>query len=200
MSKTRKPQLPKEPPRPDGGESQHERVQRLLTEGARLLAARRPGEALPLLTEAWQLAPDNVAVAINLGGAYVLQGRHRLAVPILEAAAKLEPDNPMVWTNLAAALLGKLPLSTAREQDRAIEAYERALALDPRAPNVHYNLGLIYKDQGAWERARLCFQQALEVDPNDRDARRWLDWLARIEADLQGSSSSPDSTTAAKDG
>lgn len=179
MSKPRKPQLPKEPPRSGEAGSRGEHVQQLLAEGARLLAAKRPGEAIPLLSEAWELAPDNVAVAINLGGAYILQGKHRLAVPVLEAAARLEPDNPMVWTNLGAALLGKLPLSTAQEQDRAIEAYERALALDPRAPNVHYNLGLIYLERKDTLRAAAHFYGALETDANDRDAQYWLDRIHR---------------------
>lgn len=185
---------------PAGAEERRRRGQELLAAGARLLSQRRPGEALAVLLEAAKLLPDDVDVAINLGCAYILQHRYRQAVPILERATELAPENPMVWVNLAAAYLGRLETSGPQHQRRAIAAYERALALDPKTPNVHYNLGLIYKDQGAWERARLCFQQALEVDPNDRDARRWLDWLARIEADLQGPSSSPDSTTAAKDG
>jgi tetratricopeptide (TPR) repeat protein len=166
-------------------------VRDLLTEGTRLLAARRPGEALTLLAEAWELAPDNVAAAINLGGAYILQGKHAQAVPVLEAAVRLEPDNPMVWVNLAAAYLGKLPFATAERQERAIQAFERALALDPAAPNVHYNLGLIYLERSVGdqlepvsdragqdaERAAFHFTAALETDPNDRDARHYLDTI-----------------------
>ncbi|MCX6028541.1 MAG: tetratricopeptide repeat protein [Chloroflexi bacterium] len=186
MSKHRKPQLPKMPSLQPTTERNEppvaERVQALLAGGTRLLAAKRPGEALPLLTEAWELAPDNAAAAINLGGAYILQGKHAQAVPVLEAAVRLEPDNPMVWINLAAAYLGKLPFATAERQERSIQAFERALALDPVAPNVHYNLGLIYLersvgdrlDQDA-ERAAAHFTAALETNPNDRDAQHYLD-------------------------
>lgn len=180
MSKRRKPQLPKtlppaarppDPPEPTPAE----RVRRLVGEGARLLAARRPGEAIPLFEEALGLDPENVAAAINLGGAFILQGKHDRAVPPLETASRLEPNNAMVWSNLAAAYLGKLPLSTQPRQDRAIVAYERALALDPDAPNVHYNLGLIYLERNEVARAAAHFQRALETDPNDRDAQHWLD-------------------------
>jgi predicted Zn-dependent protease len=152
-----------------------ERVRRLVGEGARLLAAKRPAEAIVMLAEAWDLDPQNVAVAINLGGAYILQGKHDRAIPVLEAASLLEPDNAMVWSNLAAAYLGKLHLATSERQQRAVEAYQRALALDTHAPHIHYNLGLIYLERDEPLRAASHFGGALETDPNDRDARYWLD-------------------------
>jgi tetratricopeptide (TPR) repeat protein len=99
----------------------------------------------------------------------------------LEAATRLEPDNPMVWVNLAAAYLGKLPFATAERQERAIQAFERALMLDPAAPNVHYNLGLIYLERKDDVRAAFHFASALETDPNDRDAQYYLDDLRRRE-------------------
>ncbi len=185
MSKHRKPQLPKTlRPRPAPERDQPpvaERVQALLAEGARLLTARRPAEALPPLVEAWELDPDNAPVATNLGVAYILQDQHARAVPVLEAAARLEPDNPMAWLNLAAAYLGKLPFATAERQERAIQAFERALMLDPSAPNVHYNLGLIYLERQDHVRAARHFASALETDPNDRDAQYYLDDLRRRE-------------------
>jgi Flp pilus assembly protein TadD len=151
-----------------------ETVSRLVTEGARLLANRRPAEALARLTQALELDPDNVAANIDLGGAYILQGKHDRAVPVLEKAAELDPNNAMVWSNLAAAYLGKLPFATQERQDRAIQAYEHALELDPSAPHVHYNLGLIYLERKDALRATAHFSGALQTDPNDRDARYWL--------------------------
>jgi Flp pilus assembly protein TadD len=176
MGKRRAPQLPKH------SETDPARVRRLVGEGARLLAAKRPAEAIVKLAEAWDLDAQNVAVAINLGGAYILQGKHERAIPVLETASLLEPDNAMVWSNLAAAYLGKLPLATPERLQRAIDAYERALALDARAPHVHYNLGLTYLERGEPLRASSCFHGALETDPSDRDARYWLD---KIESGAQ---------------
>lgn len=179
MSKQRTAQLPKAPRHP--AEDSAQRVQRLVTEGAQLLKARRPGEAAALLQEAHRLDPRNVAVALNLGGAYILQNKHAQAVPILERATEIEPDNPMVWINLAAAHLGKLLFATAEQQARAITAFERALALDPRAPSVHYNLGLIYLERNELPRAATHFERALETDPDDRDALSWLTKIRRAE-------------------
>ena len=191
MSKKRNAQLPKtatdagRTPRSaadsvqGGPDDRAARVQRLVGEGARLLAAKRPGEAAEILSEAWQLDPQNVAAAINLGGAYILQGRHERAIPTLEAATRLEPDNPMIWVNLAAAYLGKLPFATQERQDQAIAAFECAVALNPRTPQVHYNLGLIYLERDDPGRAADCFRDALDTDPTDSDAQHWLDQISR---------------------
>ena len=200
MSKQRKPQLPKPPtPSTSGGDPEieqkrtAEQVRRLVADGARLLAAKRPGEAVPKLEEALSLDPENVSAAINLGGAFILQGKHDRAVPALETASRLEPDNAMVWSNLAAAYLGKLPFSDRARQDRAIVAYERALMADARTPNVHYNLGLIYLERDDTLRAAAHFLSAVETDPDDRDAQLWLDRIRRGDGGPADSPSTGDS-------
>jgi protein O-GlcNAc transferase len=164
---------------PDG--EANSRSRKLTGDAAQLLAQNRPGEAVPLLLKARELDPNNAAAAINLGGAYILQGKHPQAVPVLEEATRLEPDNAMVWTNLAAAYLGKLPFATTEMQDKAIDAFGAALRLDPRAPHVNYNLGLIYLERQDIEQAALHFYAALETDPNDRDAELWLARIRRGE-------------------
>jgi tetratricopeptide (TPR) repeat protein len=153
----------------------------LLSQGARLLAQNRPGEAAARLERAAVLLPDDPDVAINLGGAYILQGRYNKAVTVLELASQATPDNAMVWTNLAAAYLGNLNLSGPQQQSKAIAAYERALQADPMAPNVHYNLALIYNDREDRLQAKAYFLLALRANPGDADARQWLARLAGLE-------------------
>jgi Tfp pilus assembly protein PilF len=80
----------------------------------------------------------------------------------------------MIWINLAAAYLGNPVLATAEQQSQAIAAFENALQINPAAPNVHYNLGLIFVDRGERELAVAAFRRAVEVNPFDRDARQWL--------------------------
>lgn len=153
--------------------------QRALNEGAWLLRQNQPDEALERLLPLYEIAPANAEVAINVGGAYILAHKWNKAVRVLSRAAELHPDNVMIWTNLGAAHLGRLELSGPQQQERAIRAYERALAIDPKAPNVHYILGLIYKDRMDQNRAVAFFQQALAVNPADRDAQYWIDQLER---------------------
>jgi len=148
-----------------------------IQESARLLSQNRPGEAMEKLRDLYAQAPTDPDVAINLGGAYILQRKWDRAVDVLRKAAEVNADNAMLWTNLGAAYLGRLEVSGPLHQERAIEAYERALQVDPQAPNVHYHLGLVYKERGELNRAAAFFQRALEVFPADKDALYWLEQL-----------------------
>lgn len=157
-------------------------LQSAINAGARLLYQNRPGEAAALLEPLYQQAPTHPDLAINLGGAYILQRKWDRAVRVLQKAAEANPDNVMLWINLGAAQLGNIQTAGPKQQERAIRAYEQALAIDPKAPNVHYHLGLIYKDRGELEQAVAAFQHALDVLPTDKDARYWLDQLAQQAA------------------
>ena len=95
---------------------------------------------------------------INLGGAYVMAGRHEKAVLLLEAARDAEPQNVMIWINLGAAYLGNPILASPEQQMQAIHAFEAALDLNPAAPNVNYNLGLIYVDREERDLAVAAFR------------------------------------------
>ncbi|MBP7962377.1 MAG: tetratricopeptide repeat protein [Caldilineaceae bacterium] len=151
-----------------------------LNESAHLLQANQPVQAVALLHPWHVRQPTHPDLAINLGGAYILQRKWDMAIDALEAAAQAHLDNPMLWTNLAAAYLGALETASPKRQGQAIAAYEQALAADPQAPNVHYHLGLIYVEQRAWVKAQSYFQAALAVQPQDRDAQRWLDRIAAM--------------------
>jgi tetratricopeptide (TPR) repeat protein len=153
------------------------RARELVNQGAQLLQQGKAQEAISYLERAYELDAESVPALINLGGAYIMAGRHREAAPLLEAARDAEPDNPMIWTNLGAAYLGNPTLATSEQQMSAIAAFEKALELNPAAPNVHYNLGLIFVDREEPDLAIAAFRQALQVNPQDRDARLWLSKL-----------------------
>jgi protein O-GlcNAc transferase len=164
-------------------EEARQRARELLNRGAQLLEEGRARDAIPHLEHAHRLDPSSVPVQINLGGAYVMAGRHREAIPVLETARDAEPHNAMIWINLGAAYLGNPVLADADQQMRAIRAFERALELDPAAPSVHYNLGLIFVDREDTDLAIAAFRKAIEVNPFDRDARSWL---RKLEGTEQG--------------
>lgn len=153
------------------------RARELVNRGAQLLQQGKAQEAIPYLERAYELDAESVPMLINLGGAYIMAGRHREAIPLLEAARDAEPENAMIWTNLGAAYLGNPLLATSVQQMNAIIAFEKALELNPSAPSVHYNLGLIFVDRKEPDLAVAAFRQALQVNPQDRDARLWLSKL-----------------------
>lgn len=154
---------------------------RLLGRGSQLLEQGRVQEAIPLLERAHNLDATSVPALINLGGAYIMAGRHRQAIPLLESARAAEPENVMIWINLGAAYLGNPVLATPDQQMKAIVAFQTALELNPAAPSVHYNLGLIFVDRLETDLAAAAFRQAVETNPFDREAQLWLKRLDATE-------------------
>ena len=148
-----------------------------LRQGTRLLQLRKVEEAIRLLEKAHALDGTHVNAALNLGGGYILAGRHRKAVPVLEGILPAAKDNTAVWINLGAAYLGNPILAKDEQQLKAIDAFERALEIDPAAYSVHYNIGLIYRDRNEREKAIEMFKRALDVNPHDRDALSQLNKL-----------------------
>lgn len=147
-------------------------------EGLRLLNRGEAAAAAARLMPLHAQAPEDVEVALNLGGAYILLGRYEEASVILEQAAERDPENANLWVNVAAARLGPLEQSSDPQKDAAIQAYHRALAADPETPNVHYMLGLVHRSRQDNLRAAAHFTRALEQNPEDRDARRMLSAIA----------------------
>jgi tetratricopeptide (TPR) repeat protein len=157
-----------------------ERGTRALKDGDTSVAAR-------LLERAVALDSDHIDASLNLGAAYILEKRFSDAAAVLEPLVDLEPDNPMIWINLGAAYLGNPILATDANQRRAIGAFERAIALDPAAPNVAYNLGLVHRDRGEYLVAIDWFRHALVSNPRDRDAQRQIE---RLQQKIAGSQTS----------
>jgi tetratricopeptide (TPR) repeat protein len=176
----------------DDHDEKHHSFLQALNDSAQLLSQNRPAEAVDKLLPLYEEAPEHPDVAINLSGAYILQQKWSRAIQILNKALQLNPENPMLWSNMGAAQLGRLEIAGPKQQEKAIDAYQRALRADPETPNVHYHLGLIYKERGELIRATAFFQRAQEVNPGDRDARYWLDRLGKLIAQDQQTQSDDD--------
>ncbi len=154
--------------------SPHKKAYDLLNQGVRLLNARRYGEATAKLEAALDLLPDDPDIMMTLGGALILAGKWNKAERFMKQAVAKHPENARMWLNLAAAILGRLQVSPRSRQDKAIEAYKRAIELDPVAPSAHYNVGLIYAERKDWQQAIDWFEAAVRANPQDADARSWL--------------------------
>ena len=150
----------------------------LFRRGSELLHRGKVNEAVIILQKAHSLKPEHFDAALNLSGAFILTKKFKQAVALLETLRDQEPNNAMLWTNLGAAYLGNPVLARDEEQQRAIVAFERALLIDPIAPNVAYNIGLIYRDRREYDLAIAWFQRALQANPNDGDAR---DLIAKLQ-------------------
>ena len=152
----------------------------LFRRGSELLHHGKVNDAVPILQEAHSLDPTHFDAALNLSGAYILTKKFKQAVQLLERLREQEPDNVMVWTNLGAAYLGNPVLARDEEQLQAIAAFKQALAIDPIAPNVAYNIGLIYRDRRELDLAIHWFEKTLKANPRDEDARNLIKKLREM--------------------
>ncbi|MGB3713626.1 MAG: tetratricopeptide repeat protein [Candidatus Promineifilaceae bacterium] len=157
----------------------------LYAQGSQLLHRNEAKQAVELLKKAYELGPDHVDAAINLGGAYILSGRFRSAAKVLEGAVGVDPENPIAWTNLGAAYLGNPVLARDDEQLKAIAAFTRALELRPASPSVAYNIGLIYRDRMEWKEAEYWFREAIKTNPKDRDAISLFEKMIAIQRESE---------------
>ena len=67
------------------------------------------------------------------------------------------------------------------EYDLAIEAYQKAISINPEAVVLHHNLGSVYRDQGKYYYkqgkyglAVRFLQKAIDIDPKDAEAHQKL--------------------------
>lgn len=76
----------------------------------------------------------------------------------LVEATKATPDNVQVWTQL-----GHLYFDLG-QPEKAVDAYEKSLALDPNRPDVWTDLGVMYRRSGKPKKAIESFERALSLN------------------------------------
>ena len=164
--------------RPPKSQRSNDKFFDLLQAGTQALQQGQVAKAIKLLIQARELDEENGDATLNLAGAYILAKKFKEAVNLLEPLSRQEPHNAMVWTNLGAAYLGNPVLAKDEEQRQAIVAFKKALEINPVAPNVAYNIGLIYLGRKENDKALLWFKRAVQANPADRDARNYIKKLS----------------------
>jgi len=142
-----------------------------------LLDLGRTEEAIDNMDIALEGDPKNIHYLSQLGRMLVASGRYSEAIELLEAAAAQDPDNFKFQYSLALAF-GKRAMS---DVDRSIQHWERAFALNPEDPNLHRNMGIAYFTRGMLKESAKAFKRALQADPGDKVATRFLLFAERVE-------------------
>ncbi len=76
-----------------------------------------------------------------------------------EQVVAQDPRNVRAWIDLGNDYFD------SRQPQKAIDAYGKALALQPNDPDVLTDQGVMYRDLGAYDKAILNFKKANEIDP-----------------------------------
>jgi tetratricopeptide (TPR) repeat protein len=95
-------------------------------------------------------------------------GQPERALPLYERAVSLDPDFAQGHTGL-----GNLYQRLGRPQD-ALAQFEIARQLDPDSWRAHAGEAIAADALGDRDRARAAARRTLELNPNQRDARRIL--------------------------
>ena len=95
------------------------------------------------------------------------------AIDAFEQAVRIDPQDAAAWASLAEtrAILPSyalVPISATNQA--ALDAADKALALDPNLPLAHVARGIVFANQMRWPDADAAFRDALRVAPGDAEA------------------------------
>lgn len=113
--------------------------------------------AIPPLRTVTRERPEMPQGWMALAQCLQATGRYADAIEPFEQALVLQPDAKTAF------LLGSVA-QKAERTDRAIAAYEQALALDPKYVKAQYNLALAYMDAKKYEEAVAAFDGLIKLE------------------------------------
>ncbi len=117
-------------------------------------------------------------VASGLGQAYLLAGRHADAVRMFATTVALRPRSAQAHHNLGLALM------QARRMEEAEGHLRMAASINPRLPNLMFDLGQLYWLQEKNKPALVALALAVSIDPRNGPARELVVELLMTTPDL----------------
>jgi Flp pilus assembly protein TadD len=116
---------------------------------------QRYSDAIIAYKSALAIRPREPNVLNNLGLAYALSGDHETAIHFFEQAVRAGSNSPKVHNNLGVAYVHR------KRYVDALESFKRVMD-EPRAYN---NLGVALLGAGNAKSAAVCFEKAIELNP-----------------------------------
>ncbi len=118
-------------------------------------------KSIALLEEIIQSRKDFVTAYDELARIYSSMGRSGEALRVLETGYRENSDNYVMVSVFGIAMVEQGIM------DQGIDVLGRAVGILDRDPEVWNSLGIAYWKTGEEEKARLHFEEALALDPND---------------------------------
>ncbi|MDH3253583.1 MAG: tetratricopeptide repeat protein [Acidobacteriota bacterium] len=135
-----------------------------VAEVQRLLDLGDSEAAIKLLDSRLRKQPTDAEALLLRSTAHLMTGNLELGRRDLEACVTFDPNTRQAWLNLAAFDLAQT------DYDGALEAFTRAEALDPDAPDNSLNIGAVLLLRGDREQASERFRRYLSVNSDDANA------------------------------
>ena len=138
------------------------------------LAIGRACRRLPASSLPYRVSDPQAALAAKyfIEGSRLDDGDERTMAEAAAGVPARRSSSIPIWCRRSSTS----PTSTTR-RDELIEAqalYERAIGLDPDCFEAHFNLGNIHHDLGRFDRALVCYRDAVALNPGYPDAHFYL--------------------------
>jgi tetratricopeptide (TPR) repeat protein len=145
------------------------------------LAKGKYEEAEKLYHDALNANSNDVAARVGYGMALSRGFKLDRADQELNKALQLDPHNAMAHCGKALNILNRLQSSSmtvvksrSAMLDQAGSECNQALDIDPKLAEVHYTLGMVFKEQNRLDKAQEAFNGALKLEPKFSDAHAGL--------------------------
>ena len=112
------------------------------------------------------MAGDRITMIEFLYNEYRAQRAEKHLISLLQEISEIGPGQSIVHAYMAEAFSDRLG-----KQDAAVDAYRRAIILEPTRSEYHNGLGLVLYRQSDLSGALIEFSRATEIDPGDASAR-----------------------------
>lgn len=152
--------------------------------GQSLLKLGRSQEALTHLRKAYDLGPDDVAIQLILGQAYVQTGRYQDAASLLGNinAASLPKAEQAALYQLRAVAMDKTGQASS-----ALREMGQAVSMNPNSASLQYQYGTMLFNTGDTARAVAALEKAASLDSDDpKKHKAYADALVRYAREQQG--------------
>jgi tetratricopeptide (TPR) repeat protein len=145
-----------------------------LVGGSTGILESNPERAESLLKKAIELDPENAEAFFNLGKLYTAKKKYTKAIHAYDKAIDLAPSSPDAFFNLGFLYYGK------KDYAKAEAMFLRVTELQPAYLDEAYvNLAVVQNLQGKKEESIGNLERALEVNPNNARAKKYLLRLRR---------------------
>jgi tetratricopeptide (TPR) repeat protein len=118
------------------------------------------------------------AYLMNEGAQLVQQGKYNDAIRKYQEGILIDPNNAVAYNLLGMAYRFRFNQSGAQEfKDKEIEAFRKAISVDPKFWTAYKNLSASLYYQGRKKDAVPYLERSLELQPNDPEKQLLLQWI-----------------------
>ncbi len=147
-------------------------VEAWVSMGDALLAHGKQNGADESYSRALEIDDDNAAAWYGKAMTMKQLGRWGAAIQCLEKYTSIEPWDKGAWLQVADVLLDK------GRFEKAIESYDRYLELSQDDSYALGRKGVALNAIGRVDEARKCLEESIRLNPNNKEAAKWLRSLA----------------------